>query len=176
MNHALTFILVAVLAGAIGFTVVAQDEPAEKVGDGPAAKGPRGPDRFFNRHDANEDGKVTLDELLAPAKKMMEDLDADDDGAITKEEFAAARKDRPAREGKGEGEGDGMRRRGPRGEGQGEGEGQGPRGRRGGGEGRERPSPEDIFKKLDTDGDGNVSLEEFKAGRPQRGPRGGGRR
>jgi hypothetical protein len=41
-----------------------------------------------------------------------------------------------------------------------------------GGEGKgPRPSPEEIFKKLDTNGDGVLSLEEFKAGRP---PRDGG--
>ncbi len=32
------------------------------------------------------------------------------------------------------------------------------------GPGRDRPNPEELFKKLDTSGDGQVSLEEFKAG------------
>lgn len=41
----------------------------------------------------------------------------------------------------------------------------------GGPGGRERPNPEDIFKKLDADGNGTVSLDEFKAGpRAQRDP------
>jgi hypothetical protein len=36
---------------------------------------------------------------------------------------------------------------------------------------RPRPNPEEAFKKLDTNGDGTVSLEEFKAGpRAQRNP------
>jgi len=178
MNRALTIVLVIAAVGAIAFSALAQEAPAEKPCDGPGVegprgekgpRGPRGPDRFFKRHDANQDGKVSLEELLAPAKKMMEDVDANDDGFITREELAAAKKERKGP--KGEGEGEGMRRRGHR----------GPRGGEGGErperpERRERPSPEDIFKKLDTDGDGNVSLEEFKAGRPQRGPRGGGRR
>ena len=39
-----------------------------------------------------------------------------------------------------------------------------------GGEGK-RPSPEEIFKKLDTTADGNLTLEEFKAGpRAQKDP------
>jgi len=33
-----------------------------------------------------------------------------------------------------------------------------------GGEGRKRPSPEEMVKRLDTNNDGTVSLEEFKAG------------
>jgi hypothetical protein len=34
-----------------------------------------------------------------------------------------------------------------------------------------RPNPEEIFKKLDTNGDGSISLEEFKAGpRAQKDP------
>ena len=36
---------------------------------------------------------------------------------------------------------------------------------------RQRPNPEEMFKKLDADGNGSVSLEEFKAGpRGQRNP------
>src|SRR5262245_16156607 len=37
-------------------------------------------------------------------------------------------------------------------------------GQGGGGGGRERPNPEEAFKKLDTNNDGSISLEEFKAG------------
>ena len=47
--------------------------------------------------------------------------------------------------------------------------GQGP-----GGGGQQHPSAEEIFKKLDKDGDGKVSLEEFKAGKPPGGPGGPG--
>ncbi len=43
------------------------------------------------------------------------------------------------------------------------GPGQGPGGN------QQRPNPEEIFKKLDKDGDGKVSLEEFKAGKPPGG-------
>lgn len=39
------------------------------------------------------------------------------------------------------------------------------------GEKRDRPNPEEVFKKLDTNGDGSVSLDEFKAGpRAQKDP------
>jgi hypothetical protein len=48
------------------------------------------------------------------------------------------------------------------------GPGQGP-----GGGNQQRPNPAEIFKKLDKDGDGKVSLEEFKAGKPPGGPGGG---
>ena len=53
--------------------------------------------------------------------------------------------------------------------GPGQGPGQGP-----GGGNQQRPSPEEIFKKLDKDGDGKLSLEEFKAGKPPGGPGGPG--
>src|SRR4051812_36464766 len=39
-----------------------------------------------------------------------------------------------------------------------------PGGGEGGPGGGGRPNPEEAFKKLDTNGDGSVSLEEFKAG------------
>ena len=40
-----------------------------------------------------------------------------------------------------------------------------------GGPGGGRPNPEEIFKKLDTNNDGSISLEEFKAGpRAQKDP------
>ena len=52
--------------------------------------------------------------------------------------------------------------------GPGQGPGQGP-----GGGNQQRPNPAEIFKKLDKDGDGKVSLEEFKAGKPPGGPGGG---
>ncbi len=48
----------------------------------------------------------------------------------------------------------------------------GPEGRKGpGGSGKGRPNPERIFKKLDADNNGSVSLDEFKAGpRAQKDP------
>ncbi len=111
----------------------------------------RGFGRFAPRgRDADGDGKIGIDELTAMPRRMFERFDADKDGEVTSEELAAA----PQRGRRGRGDG----RRGRRG-----GEGQGRRG----------PSAEELFKQLDKDESGGLSLEEFKAmPRPERGRRG----
>ncbi|MGB0715327.1 MAG: EF-hand domain-containing protein [Phycisphaerae bacterium] len=46
-------------------------------------------ERFLDRHDADEDGAVTLDEFTAPAREHYLRHDLNDDGVVTFDEFTA---------------------------------------------------------------------------------------
>ncbi|MCA9099794.1 MAG: EF-hand domain-containing protein [Planctomycetales bacterium] len=66
---------------------------------GPAGRGPEGearrpgPERMFDMADANDDGKLDVDEMVAAHRKRVERLveqaDTNGDGALDREEFAA---------------------------------------------------------------------------------------
>lgn len=67
--------------------------------------------RMLDRFDANEDGKLSLEELEANKRgpaAMFDRLDADDDGTVTREEMAAAQQQMHKRPG-GMRDGDGRR-------------------------------------------------------------------
>ncbi len=114
---------------------------------GPSGNSRRGPDRgdMFERFDANGDGRLTADELPERAREHMMASDANGDGALTEDELRQAR----------EGMTGGGRRQG----------------RPGGGEGRPRRGfgdPAEMFKRLDTDGDGRVTAAEMPEDMPER--------
>ncbi len=85
-------------------------------GQGGGRRGPRrGPpdvDKIFERFDANEDGKLTSDEVPERPWKRISEADANEDGAVTKEELKAhiesrKREGRRGRGGRGGGGGSG---------------------------------------------------------------------
>ena len=150
-------LLTVVIAFAATAAALAEDEAKPEGKPCPEAKKekPRGPHSPLMKQDADKDGALTLDELIAGAKKLMADADTDTDGKLTADELKAFhqknRPERPARpegsKGKGEGRPQGDRPEAGRG---GRGRGPGSRGgmRGEGGDRREPPKPEDIFKRL----------------------------
>ena len=102
------FALASVCVLAMTFGIRAEDKPAEgKPGAGKPGKGGHGMmiAKLFEKADANNDGKVSLDEFKkavenAPkgklkdhpekAAKLFKRLDADGDGFVTKEELKKA--------------------------------------------------------------------------------------
>jgi Ca2+-binding EF-hand superfamily protein len=98
------------------------------------------PEKWFQTHDTNGDGVVTLEEFASEPphnrppsqEKIFARLDANGDGVVTFEEFFSGRPDRPDR---------------PEGE---------------------MPSPKDMFNRMDANKDGNVTLDEFQSGMPER--------
>lgn len=107
-----------------------------------------GLERMFEEVDANQDGKITLEEIQAAAAKRFSDTDTDGNGELTAEEIAAKadarRADRAARmverldtDDSGTVSAEEMAAR----------------------------MPGTRLMELDTDGDGAVTLEEIKAGR-----------
>lgn len=59
-------------------------------GQGPGGhKGPRGPEHFMEKVDANKDGKVSKEEWNAKGDAMFNESDTNKDGFISKEEAQA---------------------------------------------------------------------------------------
>lgn len=85
--------LLAATAALTCTSVFAQDPPkTEAQAEAEAPQAPRG-GRFLDRADANQDGKVTYEELKAVVPNMPEDrfkkMDRNGDGALSPEEFPA---------------------------------------------------------------------------------------
>jgi hypothetical protein len=89
-------------------------------------------------------------------KQMIEKFDKDGDGKLNREEKTAAREAARTRRGGGSQDAQG-RRRGSGGEGQQRGQ----RGQRGGGPKNFMTDPGAMFDQIDSDGDGNVTKEQF---------------
>ena len=148
----------------------------EKMGGG-RGEGGRDVGAFFDRFDANEDGKLTKDELPERAAEHIMKADADGDGAVTKEELEAAREKMGGQRG-GDGERGGRGKRG--------GQGQGGHGvgalldrfdANEDGKLTKDELPERAAEKImqaDADGDGAVTKEELEAAREKMGGQRGG--
>lgn len=140
------------LAAACGLQATAQDRP-------------RGPAEMLSRADTDGDGKVSRAEFMAARTAEMEQafgrIDADGDGFIDAreaEQVAARMREMAGREGPGRvapGRGDEAGRRpfGERPTGEMAAEGQ-----------RPEALAEQVFDRMDTDGNGTLSREEYLAG------------
>ncbi|MFZ5746220.1 MAG: EF-hand domain-containing protein [Pseudomonadota bacterium] len=122
-------------ASALSATLLAGAAVAQDAPPTPAPGGPMGPGMMMRLADANKDGVITRAELLAHADARFAKLDANKDGKLSPDELKAARP----------GGGKPGKRKGARMAGPGD------------------EMAARMFKMLDTDGDGQVSLAEHRA-------------
>lgn len=151
--------------------------PESKEGKRP--EGRPDPARFFVRMDANKDGKVTLDEAPEPLRPRIEQMirraDTDGDMAVTLDELRAAGPPKQRPDGAKPPKGKPEQTRAKRPEGGKTGDGASPRmglflaldaDRDGQLSDDEISRASKVIRKLDADGDGNVTLQEMVAARP----------
>ena len=161
--------ILATLAAALIVSVAMPAMAAQGKGDGPR-HGPR-IERMMERFDADRDGAVMPEEISAQRLEMFQAADTDKSGSISKDElkaFGDMRKDmrqqnreerRAERDGK---RGDMMGRHGDR-DGRMAGRHDGKRMGEGRHEGRRGQDGGPRLERLDTDNNGEISLEEFTA-------------
>ena len=90
-----------------GDGTLSKEELLARVGERMAKRAEKYVDHMLERHDADDDGALTMDEMKSRHKgKMFAKMDADQDGAVTKEEFDAMRDKHKRHKNKGHGHGD----------------------------------------------------------------------
>jgi Ca2+-binding EF-hand superfamily protein len=99
-----------------------------------------GGEDHFDRLDANEDGKVTQNEMSDRQRELFADADANDDGALTKDEMRAHHQKKRASK-MGDANGDGVIDRS-----------------------EYDAKADERFKRMDANNDGKLSDEELRAG------------
>lgn len=87
-------VLVFVMTVCISFTSFGQPDKREQRKKPPTFK------QLLKDMDANEDGKLSKEEVKGPLKEVFENVDADEDGFITEKEFEKAPKPKRKKEGK----------------------------------------------------------------------------
>lgn len=126
MQRATSILALAIAGTFVTGSALAQEEAATPADTKPA-------EAFIQQLDSDGDGKVSLEEALAPQKPRFTETDSDGDGLISVEEAGTAFNEQVPAEML-----EAMKERG-------------------------MPDPGETFvKNLDQDGDGQVSLEEFE--------------